>query len=62
MQTGDILDRGDGSRRSLDLLMRLEKEAEPAGQKPPTSAPDELPKKKKMKPKNSGKKKPATKP
>jgi hypothetical protein len=33
------------------------KESEPAGQKPPTSAPDELPKKKKMKPKNSGKKK-----
>ena len=28
---GDILDRGDDSRDSMDLLMRLEKEAESAG-------------------------------
>jgi hypothetical protein len=33
------------------------KEPEPVGAKLPTSAPDEVPKKKRMKPKNSGKKK-----
>jgi hypothetical protein len=31
VQTGDILDRGDDARKILDLLMRLEKEAEAAG-------------------------------
>lgn len=31
VQTGDLLDRGAGSRRVMDLLMALEKEAEAAG-------------------------------
>ena len=31
VQTGDILDRGDNSRRALDLLRRLEREAQRAG-------------------------------
>jgi hypothetical protein len=31
VQTGDVLDRGPHSRKSLDLLMRLEKEARKAG-------------------------------
>jgi hypothetical protein len=31
VQTGDVLDRGPQSRRVLDLLMRLEREAERAG-------------------------------
>jgi hypothetical protein len=31
VQTGDLLDRGPGSRQVLDLLMRLEKEAPAAG-------------------------------
>lgn len=31
VQTGDVLDRGDDSRRVLDLLMRLERDAERAG-------------------------------
>jgi hypothetical protein len=31
VQTGDILDRGPDSRRALDLLMRLEREASRAG-------------------------------
>lgn len=31
VQTGDIMDRGKEARRILDLLMRLEKEAEAAG-------------------------------
>jgi len=33
VQTGDILDRGDRAKEILDLLMRLEKEAEAAGGK-----------------------------
>ena len=33
VQTGDILDRGDEARKIMDLLMRLEKEAEAAGGK-----------------------------
>jgi hypothetical protein len=33
VQTGDIMDRGDHAREILDLLMRLEKEAEAAGGK-----------------------------
>ena len=31
VQTGDVLDRGPDSRRALDLLMRLEEEAQAAG-------------------------------
>lgn len=31
VQLGDILDRGDGSKDALDLLMKLEKQAEAAG-------------------------------
>jgi len=31
VQTGDILDRGPDSRKAMDLLMRLEKQAEEAG-------------------------------
>src|SRR5579864_4282595 len=31
VQTGDILDRGPDSRKCMDLLMRLEKQAEEAG-------------------------------
>jgi hypothetical protein len=31
VQTGDLLDRGVGARRVLDLMMRLEKEAKKAG-------------------------------
>ena len=31
VQTGDIVDRGDTSRKAVELLMRLEKEAEKAG-------------------------------
>jgi len=33
VQTGDVLDRGPDSRRVMDLLMKLEKEAEKAGGK-----------------------------
>jgi hypothetical protein len=33
VQTGDIMDRGDRAKEILDLLMRLEKEAEAAGGK-----------------------------
>jgi len=33
VQTGDIMDRGDEAKKILDLLMRLEKEAEAAGGK-----------------------------
>ena len=33
VQTGDVMDRGDHAREILDLLMRLEKEAEAAGGK-----------------------------
>jgi hypothetical protein len=31
VQTGDVLDRGDDSRKAMDLLMRLEEEAAKAG-------------------------------
>jgi hypothetical protein len=31
VQTGDVLDRGAGSRKAMDLLMRLEEEARQAG-------------------------------
>jgi hypothetical protein len=31
VQTGDVLDRGDDSRKAMDLLMRLEEEARQAG-------------------------------
>jgi hypothetical protein len=33
VQTGDIMDRGDGAKKVFDLLMRLQKEAEEAGGK-----------------------------
>ena len=32
VSTGDLLDRGPGSREVLDLLMRLEPEAQKAGE------------------------------